>query len=141
AMRSAPAPLAAALLVALLPGPPTACGDDPQTCEVPFRVPPGFVVERVAGLPVVDYPLVAGFYDRGRLFVAHPAVRNVNFRDEGGARLDVGQLEALTWALGKVGSPDVPRLLTAFEGSRVDDPGTRRDSYHIGPLTHFGVGI
>jgi putative membrane-bound dehydrogenase-like protein len=46
---------------------------------LPFRVPPGFVAERVAGPPVVDYPLVADFDERGQLFVAHAAGRNVDF--------------------------------------------------------------
>jgi putative heme-binding domain-containing protein len=50
--------------------------------EIPFQVPPGLVAERVAGPPVVEYPIVAGFDDRGRLFVAHSAGRNVNFREE-----------------------------------------------------------
>src|SRR5262245_17632676 len=31
--------------------------------------PPGFVVERVAGPPLVDWPMMAGFDDQGRLFV------------------------------------------------------------------------
>src|SRR5262249_49939931 len=35
-----------------------------------FQVPPGFVVEKVAGPPLVRYPLFACFDDRGRLFVA-----------------------------------------------------------------------
>jgi len=35
-----------------------------------FVVPPGFVVEKVAGAPLVRYPLFAAFDDRGRLFVA-----------------------------------------------------------------------
>src|SRR5262245_53022380 len=34
-----------------------------------LTVPPGFVVERVAGPPLVDWPMMAGFDDRGRLFV------------------------------------------------------------------------
>ena len=35
-----------------------------------IAVPPGFVVEKVAGPPLVRYPLFAAFDDRGRLFVA-----------------------------------------------------------------------
>jgi putative heme-binding domain-containing protein len=35
-----------------------------------FQVPRGFVVEKVAGPPLVRYPLFAAFDDRGRLFVA-----------------------------------------------------------------------
>ena len=36
---------------------------------VPFTVPPGFVVELVAGPPLVERPMMAGFDDRGRLYV------------------------------------------------------------------------
>ena len=35
-----------------------------------FTVPPGFEVERVAGPPLVDRPIVADFDDEGRLYVA-----------------------------------------------------------------------
>ena len=35
-----------------------------------FVVPDGFVVEKVAGPPLVRYPLFACFDDRGRLYVA-----------------------------------------------------------------------
>jgi putative membrane-bound dehydrogenase-like protein len=35
----------------------------------PFRVPPGFAVERIAGPPLFERPMFAGFDDRGRLFV------------------------------------------------------------------------
>jgi len=35
----------------------------------PLSVPPGFIVERVAGPPLVERPMMAGFDDRGRLFV------------------------------------------------------------------------
>src|SRR5439155_21194915 len=35
----------------------------------PFQVPPGFVVERVAGPPLLERPMMASFDDRGRLFV------------------------------------------------------------------------
>lgn len=44
--------------------------------EVPIQVPPGFVVERVAGSPLVEHPVMAGFDDRGRLFVAESAGHN-----------------------------------------------------------------
>ena len=36
---------------------------------IPFTVPPGFAVERIAGPPLVERPMFAGFDDRGRLFV------------------------------------------------------------------------
>jgi putative heme-binding domain-containing protein len=65
-----------------------AAADEPRADgqpEIPFQLPPGFVAKRVAEPPVVEYPIVAGFDDRGRLFVAHSAGRNVNFREEPGA--------------------------------------------------------
>jgi putative membrane-bound dehydrogenase-like protein len=42
-----------------------------------FRVPPGFVIEKVAGPPLVRYPLFAAFDDRGRLFVAEGTGTNL----------------------------------------------------------------
>src|SRR5690349_18428070 len=42
-----------------------------------FNVPPGFVVEKVAGPPLVRYPLFACFDDRGRLFVAEGTGTNL----------------------------------------------------------------
>ena len=42
-----------------------------------FQAPPGFVVERVAGPPLVRYPLFAEFDDRGRLFVAEGTGTNL----------------------------------------------------------------
>src|SRR5262245_14642452 len=34
-----------------------------------IQVPPGFVVERVAGPPLIERPMMASFDERGRLFV------------------------------------------------------------------------
>jgi putative membrane-bound dehydrogenase-like protein len=48
---------------------------------LPFRVPAGFVAERVAGPPVVEYPMTAHFDERGRLFVAHAAGFNVRSKE------------------------------------------------------------
>ncbi len=42
-----------------------------------FRVPDGFVIEKVAGPPLVRYPLFAAFDDRGRLFVAEGTGTNL----------------------------------------------------------------
>lgn len=42
-----------------------------------WQVPPGFVVERVAGPPLVNYPMFACFDDRGRLFVAEGTGTNL----------------------------------------------------------------
>lgn len=44
-----------------------------------IHVPDGFVVERVAGPPLVDYPMMAGFDERGRLFVTDNAGVNLHF--------------------------------------------------------------
>ena len=41
-----------------------------------FTVPPGFEVERVAGPPLVDRPIVADFDDEGRLYVADSSGSN-----------------------------------------------------------------
>jgi putative heme-binding domain-containing protein len=43
-----------------------------------FVVPPGFAVEKVAGPPLVRYPLFADFDDRGRLFVAEGTGSNLS---------------------------------------------------------------
>jgi putative membrane-bound dehydrogenase-like protein len=47
---------------------------DPARC---LSVPPGFVVELVAGPPLVQHPVMAGFDPAGRLFVAETAGRNL----------------------------------------------------------------
>src|SRR3954451_21961687 len=50
----------------------------PKAAPAPrFRAPPGFVVEKVAGPPLVRYPLFAAFDDRGRLFVAEGTGTNL----------------------------------------------------------------
>src|SRR5215213_800234 len=41
-----------------------------------FTLPVGFTVERVAGAPLVDRPIVASFDDRGRLYVADSSGSN-----------------------------------------------------------------
>ncbi len=46
--------------------------------EPEFQAPPGFVVEKVAGPPLVRYPLFAAFDDRGRLFVAEGTGTNLS---------------------------------------------------------------
>ncbi len=55
--------------------PEQAEADEPP---IRFQVPPGFVVERVAGPPLVEHPMMANFDERGRLFVADAA--GVNLR-------------------------------------------------------------
>jgi len=42
---------------------------DASSAPPSIVVPPGFVVERVAGPPLVDWPMMASFDDQGRLFV------------------------------------------------------------------------
>ena len=42
-----------------------------------FRLPPGFIVQKVAGPPLVRYPLFAAFDDRGRLYVAEGTGTNL----------------------------------------------------------------
>ncbi len=41
-----------------------------------FRIPEGFAIERVAGPPLVDRPIVADFDDEGRLYVADSSGSN-----------------------------------------------------------------
>src|SRR4051794_39192991 len=43
---------------------------EPSETSLPFRVPDGYVAERVAGPPLVTHPMFACFDDRGRLYVA-----------------------------------------------------------------------
>lgn len=48
----------------------------PQAVGPTLSVPPGFVVERVAGPPLVNRPIVADFDDEGRLYVADSSGSN-----------------------------------------------------------------
>ena len=71
------APLAGAsvaviLMSLVLPG----AQEAPSTSALTLTVPPGFVVERVAGPPLVDRPIVADFDDEGRLYVADSSGSN-----------------------------------------------------------------
>jgi len=50
--------------------------DDQSFQRPPIRVPDGFAVDLVAAPPLVKHPLMAGFDDRGRLFVAASAGRD-----------------------------------------------------------------
>lgn len=47
----------------------------------PIEVPEGFTVELVAGPPLVKYPMMAGFDERGRLFIAESDGQNLG-KDE-----------------------------------------------------------
>ena len=48
----------------------------PAQTAPPFKLPPGFVAEKAAGPPLVEHPTMAGFDDRGRLFVAESGATN-----------------------------------------------------------------
>jgi len=48
---------------------------------IPFRLPAGFVAEKVAGPPLVNHPVMAGFDEHGRLYVAETAGRNLRVDD------------------------------------------------------------
>ncbi|HYE98527.1 MAG TPA: PVC-type heme-binding CxxCH protein, partial [Planctomycetota bacterium] len=50
------------------------CLQDP-----PIRVPEGWAVEKAAGPPLVERPIMAGFDDRGRLYVADSSGVNLRF--------------------------------------------------------------
>ncbi len=52
-----------------------------ENTAVPFRVPAGFIAERVAAPPLVRHPMFACFDDRGRLFVADSAGVNPSDKD------------------------------------------------------------
>ncbi|WP_435006590.1 PVC-type heme-binding CxxCH protein [Tundrisphaera lichenicola] len=54
----------------------TASGVDVVIGPKTFRVPDGFLVEKVAGAPLVDRPIVADFDEAGRLFVADSSGSN-----------------------------------------------------------------
>ena len=45
------------------------------------KVPSGFTIEKVASSPMVKHPMMAGFDDRGRLFVAESAGKNLRSGD------------------------------------------------------------
>src|SRR5262245_19577014 len=69
--------------IVLLTRCPALAAEPPQAgSRMPaLQTPPGFVVERVAGPPLVRYPLFAGFDDRGRLFVAEGTGANLSADD------------------------------------------------------------
>lgn len=56
-----------------------AASDDATTATLPvaLEVPPGFTVELVAGPPLVGFPMMAAFDDRGRLFIAESDGQNL----------------------------------------------------------------
>ncbi|MBI4603203.1 MAG: HEAT repeat domain-containing protein [Planctomycetes bacterium] len=65
-----------------LPAPPPAAPDGERGAAPPrearsFRLPPGLAIEKVAGPPLVRYPLFACLDDRGRLYVAEGTGTNL----------------------------------------------------------------
>src|SRR5439155_15677764 len=49
--------------------------------EPRIQVPEGFVVEKVAGSPLVERPIMACFDEQGRLYVGDSAGVNLRFED------------------------------------------------------------
>src|SRR4051812_26945462 len=64
-----------AVVLALTVIPPATAGEA-RVGGRPFTLPDGFVIERVAGPPLVDRPVVADFDDEGRLYVADSSGSN-----------------------------------------------------------------
>src|SRR5712691_8891016 len=59
-------------------GPPAVSVEPTRSEPAPrFQVPSGFTVEKVAGSPLVRYPMFAALDDRGRLFVAEGTGTNL----------------------------------------------------------------
>ncbi|MGV3754912.1 MAG: PVC-type heme-binding CxxCH protein [Verrucomicrobiota bacterium] len=54
---------------------------DAQYPAASIQLPAGFVAELVAGPPLVRHPMMAGFDDRGRLFVSESAGLNLNNKE------------------------------------------------------------
>ncbi|MSQ95315.1 MAG: hypothetical protein EXR98_12260 [Gemmataceae bacterium] len=66
----------------LTPGPsPGGSGERAPDLAARHKVPPGFVVELVAGPPLVNHPMMANFDERGRLFVAESSGINMNAQE------------------------------------------------------------
>ena len=72
--------LAIALMLALASS--TATASEVVVDGRAFRVPEGFIVERVAGPPLVDRPIVADFDEQGRLYVADSSGSNDNVKKQ-----------------------------------------------------------
>src|SRR5438552_16365433 len=65
------------IFVVLVLAPLLAESQEPRPDAPPFQVPEGFVIERVAGPPLVERPIMASFDDRGRLYVTDSAGVNL----------------------------------------------------------------
>jgi putative membrane-bound dehydrogenase-like protein len=121
-----------------------------------LRVPPGFVIEKVAGEPEVVYPMFAAFDDSGRLFVTESSgldlyaelqkqtrrcrVRVLEGRDERG-RFRTSQVFAdqlvfpmgVAWHAGKLYVPDPPDVVVLE-----DTKGTGKADRRTVLLSGFG---
>jgi hypothetical protein len=65
-----------ALLLLLLASFPQA--QEPPAADGPLlQVPEGFTIERIAGAPLVERPIMASFDDKGRLYVSDSAGVNL----------------------------------------------------------------
>ena len=65
----------AAVVVATEPKAPT------DSAHRPLKVPAGFVVERVAGPPLVEHPMNGCFDEQGRLYLTEAAGLNLKAAD------------------------------------------------------------
>jgi putative membrane-bound dehydrogenase-like protein len=75
-MRTGCAAIAAGLVAVLLPVLAAQTARPAESASPAFTLPPGFTIERVAGPPLVDRPIVADFDDEGRLYVADSSGSN-----------------------------------------------------------------
>ncbi|MGQ0637472.1 MAG: PVC-type heme-binding CxxCH protein [Planctomycetaceae bacterium] len=139
-----------------------ATSDDAGASEHPkLEVPPGFVVDRVAGEPQVRYPMFVAFDDRGRLYVAESSgldlyaelqaqtrrcrISRLEDRD-GDGRFDTATVFAdqlvfpmgLAWRDGRLYVADPPDLV-AYE-DRDDDGRAERRAVVITGFGHTDNG-
>ena len=75
-MKTGCAAIAAGLVAVLLPVVAAQTARPTESASPAFTLPPGFTIERVAGPPLVDRPIVADFDDEGRLYVADSSGSN-----------------------------------------------------------------
>ena len=80
-------------LLAVLSIAATAAGAEETFSPPPISAPDGFVVELAAAPPLVAHPMMAGFDDRGRLFIAESAGENLKRED----LEKFAPIEALFW--------------------------------------------
>jgi putative heme-binding domain-containing protein len=109
--------------LAALPGPASDPAKPADTLTT-IAVPPGFVVERVAGPPLVEHPYMACFDERGRLYVC----------DAEGVNLDAPHLLK--------DPPNRIRLLEDTDGDGRFDRGTvfaDRMTFPMGVLPYAGA--